>query len=145
MYREHLQKLEGVWTGTEVVIAESGRYEAAGRWSFHTIFDGQFLIADYIQTAPDKPTSVGHGVFRKDEKTNKLTVTWFRSPAATPTQQSDGVADGDRLVFIEEGDGSSTRTTYALALNRLSIVTERSTNGNDWTSVFEGAYRRPRG
>lgn len=145
MYREHLQKLEGVWIGTERVVGDGERFEATGRWSFHTIFDGRFLIADYIQTAHDRPVSVGHGVFRKDERTEKLTVTWFRSPAATSTQQSDGVADGDRLIFVEHDGKSSKRTTYALALNRLSIITETSPDGSEWTSVFEGAYRRPRG
>jgi hypothetical protein len=144
MYREQMQKLEGVWSGVEHVEGENGRYDATGRWAFHTIFDGRFLLADYIQTAPDKQTSVGHGVFRKDDTTEKLTVTWFRSPAATPTQQSDGVADGDRMIFVETTGKTQTRTTYAVALNRLTIVTERSTNGTDWTSIFEGTYGRPR-
>ena len=145
MYREHLQKLEGVWTGAEQVQNGAGRYEANGRWEFRTLFDGRFLLADYIQTAPDKPTSVGHGVFRKDDNTDKLTVTWFRSPMATETQQSDGVAEADRLIFVEVGDKTTTRTTYSVALNRLTVVTEASTNnGNDWNTIFEGSYRRPR-
>lgn len=144
MYRENLQKLEGVWTGAEQVHAEGGKYEATGRWEFRTLFDGRFLLADYVQTAPDKPTSVGHAVFRKDDGTDKLTVTWFRSPVATPTQQSDGVADGDRLIFLENVDKIQTRTTYAIALNRLTVITESSTNGAEWTTIFDGNYRRPR-
>ena len=144
MYRDQLQKLEGVWTGPEQVHGDGGQYEATGRWEFRTLFDGRFLLADYIQTAPDKPTSVGHGVFRKDENSDKLAVTWFRSPAATETQQSDGVADGDRLIFLENGGKLSTRTTYSVALNRLTIITEGSTNGGEWAPIFEGTYRRPR-
>ena len=145
MYRAHLQKLEGVWTGEEQVEGDGGKFTATGRLTFHTIFDGRFLLVDYIQNVPDKPPSVGHGVFRKDDDTNKLTVTWFRSPSATPSQQSDGVAEGDALIFVENNGKASTRTTYTLALNRLNVITERSTNGNDWTTIFEGAYRRPRG
>ena len=145
MYKIELQKLEGVWTGTERIVHNGETSEATGRWEFHTIFDGRFLLCDYIQTAPDKPTSVGHGVFRLEDTTGSLSVTWFRSPAATPTQQSEGVAEGDKLIFVEKSDGSQTRTTYSVALNRLTIITEEGPNGTDWKTIFEGSYRRPRG
>jgi hypothetical protein len=145
VYQSELQKLEGVWTGTERIDSDEGRYEATGRWEFHTIFDGRFLLCNYIQTAPDRPTSVAHGVFRKDDRTSALTVSWFRSPRATTTQQEDGVAEGDRLIFVEKIDDVSTRTTYSVALNRLSVLTERSVRGGEWKSVFDGSYRRPRG
>ena len=145
MYRSELQKLEGVWTGTEQVNADGGRYEATGRWEFHTVFDGRFLLADYIQTAADRPTSVGHGVFRKDAKTGILMVTWFRSPEPSTTQQTDGASESDRLAFIEKINDVSTRTTYVVALNQLSVITERSTNGSEWIVVLQGSYKRPRG
>jgi hypothetical protein len=38
-----------------------------------------------------------------------------------------------------------TRTTYSVALNRLSIITELSVGGGEWKPVFVGSYRRPRG
>jgi hypothetical protein len=145
MYRGELAKLEGVWTGTEHIDSDEGRYQATGRFEFHTLFDGRFLICDYIQTAPDRPTSVGHGVFRKDDKTNALTVSWFRDPGPTTTQQGDGVAEGDKLIFVEKIGDVSTRTTYAVALNRLTVTTERSIKGSEWKSVFDGTYKRPRG
>lgn len=145
MYRSELQKLEGVWTGTEQIDGADGRYEASGRLEFHTVFDGRFLLCDYIQTAPERPTSVGHGVFRKDSTTAALTATWFRSPAATSTQLTDGVSEGDRLVFLETIKDTTTRTTYSVALNRLTVITERMIGGGEWKPVFEGSYRRPRG
>lgn len=147
MYKVELQKLEGVWTGSETVGADNSndRYEATGRWEFHTVFDGRFLLCDYIQNAPDKPTSIGHGVFRQDDRTGALSVTWFRSPSATPTQQSEGVAEADKLIFIEVIDKLTTRTTYSVALNRLTVITELSRSEGDWTKIFEGSYRRPRG
>jgi hypothetical protein len=145
MYRRELQKLEGVWTGTERIDGEEGRHEAQGRWDFHTVFDGRFLLCDYVQTAPERAPSVGHGVFHKDDITAALSVSWFRSPPASSTQQNDGVAEGDMLVFVEATPSGSTRTTYSVALNRLSVVTERSARGGAWKTVFEGSYRRPRG
>jgi hypothetical protein len=123
MYQNELQKLEGVWTGTERIDGEEGCHDAQGRWEFHTVFDGRFLLCDYVQTARDRPTSVGHGVFRKD----------------------DGVAEGEMLVFMEATANASTRTTYSVVLNRLSVITERSVRGGEWKAVFEGTYRRPRG
>ena len=38
MYRAQLQKLEGVWTGTEQVDLDGKQYEATGRWELHTVF-----------------------------------------------------------------------------------------------------------
>lgn len=147
MYRAELQKLEGVWTGSERSSdTDAGPTEATGRWEFHTIFDGKFLLCDYIQSAKDRPTSVAHGVFCKDEETNSaLTVTWFRSPKATGAQQTIGIAEGDKLIFVETVAKTSTRTTYQVALNRLTVITERSVGGNEWKPIFEGSYRRPRG
>jgi len=145
MYRGELAKLEGVWTGTERIDDEDAHYEATGRMEFHTVFDGRFLLCDYIQTAADRPTAVGHGVFHKDERSGALTVSWFRSPGATSNQQADGIAEGDRLIFVETVGEVSTRTTYSVALNRLTVITERSKSGSEWKSVFEGSYRRPRG
>jgi hypothetical protein len=49
------------------------------------------------------------------------------------------------MVFVETPPNGSTRTTYSVALNRLSIVTERSVREDGWKSVFVGSYRRPRG
>ena len=145
MYRGELQKLEGVWTGTERVDHDGVKFEATGRWEFHTVFDGRFLLCDYVQTAPDRQTSIGHGVFRKDDKSGALMVTWFRSPSATPSQQGDGIAEGDKLIFVEKIGEVSTRSTYSIALNRLTVLTERSQNGAEWKTIFEGSYRRPRG
>ncbi len=142
MYRGELQKLEGVWTGTERVDEAGAPYDATGRLVFQTVFDGQFLLCDYVQTAPDRPTSVGHGVFRKDARTQALTVSWFRNPVSTATQQADAVAEGDRLVFLETHDGRTTRTTYAVVMDRLSVRTDCSIRGSEWKPIFEGSYRR---
>jgi len=137
----HLQRLEGVWTGTEHISEGSNEYEASGRLVFQALFDGRFLLCDYAQTAPGRPTAYAHGVFRCDERSSALAVTWFRSPAATPGQQADAVAEGDRLIFYETIDGSTTRTSYSSMLDRLTVYTERGT-GDDWKKIFEGTYRR---
>jgi hypothetical protein len=145
VYRSALQKLEGVWTGPERVDSDQAPYDATGRWEFHTVFDGRFLLCDYIQTAAERPTSVGHGVFCKDDQSGALMVSWFRSPGPTVSQQRCGVAEGDALIFVETVDKMSTRTTYSVVLNRLTVHTERSTSGGEWKTIFDGAYRRPHG
>jgi len=138
MYREEFKKLEGVWSGTERV--EGATY--TGRIVFQTVFDSRFLLCDHVQTAPDKPASVAHGVFRRDGRTQALTMTWFRDPVATGMQHTDAVAEGDKLVFVETIDGRMTRTTYAVVMDKLSIHTECSTRGDEWRRVFEGTYKR---
>ncbi len=142
MYRSELKKLEGVWNGTERIIDDTSEYEATARLVFQTVFDGRFLTCDYIQTVPDRPQSVAHGVFRRDDRTEALTVTWFRSPAPTATQQADAVSESDKLVFIETVDGRTTRTTYTVAMDKLAIRTDLSLPSGEWKPILEGTYRR---
>jgi hypothetical protein len=142
MYLAELEKLEGVWTGKETVIDGDRSYEATARLVFQTVFDGRFLLCDYMQTVPDRPVSVGHGVFRRDVSTDALTVTWFRSPAGTSSQQATAVAEGDTLVFVETVDGRTTRTRYTPLRDQLSIRTECSAGGDNWKPLLEGSYRR---
>lgn len=141
MLNAHLQRLEGVWTGTEHISEGSSEYEASARLVFQAVFDGRFLLCDYAQTVPGQPTAYAHGVFRCDERTSALTVTWFRSPAAAPGQQTSAVAEGDKLIFYEAIDGRTTRTSYSSMLDRLIIYTERGAR-DDWKKIFEGTYRR---
>src|SRR4051812_23899065 len=142
MYRDEFMRFEGVWTGTERISDGARSFEATARLVFQTVFDGRFLLCDYVQTAPDRPTTVAHGVFRHDEQKNALSVTWFRSPAATASQQADAVADGEKLQFLETIDGRTTRTTYAIAMDRLTIRTECDAGNGDWRPLLEGTYRR---
>src|SRR5262249_48124303 len=130
-----LQRLEGVWTGTEHVCDGSRDYDASGRLVFQTVFDGRFLLCDYMQTAPERSTMFAHGVFRRDDRTNTIAVTWFRSRATAPNQQSDAIAEGDTLIFIETIDRRTTRTSYRIVMDRLSISTECSTGGGEWQRI----------
>lgn len=142
MYREELRKLEGVWVGSERVDDGGTLFEASSRLVFQLVFDGKFLTCDYVQTGIDKKVSVGHGVFRSDDRTSKLTVTWFRSPVATTVQQTEGVADGDKLIFLEVIGNRTTRTTYAAQMDKLSVRTESLVGSGEWRTVLEGTYRR---
>jgi len=141
MFNLELQRLEGVWTGSEHVSDGANDYRSSGRLVFQTVFDGRFLLCDYMQTAPERPTAFAHGVFRHDDRSKALTVTWFRSPSATASQQADAVAEGDKPIFYETVDACTTRTTYTVLMDRLSVCTDRAT-GEDWKRIFEGSYRR---
>jgi hypothetical protein len=80
-------------------------------------------------------------VFRQDECSKALTVTWFRSPTATASQQANAVAEGEKPIFYETVDARTTRTTYVVLRDQLSVCTDRA-NGDDWKRIFEGTYRR---
>jgi len=141
MLNLELQRLEGVWKGTEHVSDGTNDYSSSGRLVFQTVFDGRFLLCDYVQTAPERPIAVAHGVFRRHDHSKALTVTWFRDPSATATQQVDAVAEGDKPIFYETVGAHTTRTTYAVVMDRLSVCTDRAM-GDDWKRIFEGSYRR---
>lgn len=142
MFHAELQKLEGVWTGKETVMDGDRPYEATARLVFQTVFDGRFLLCDYVQSIPERPVSVAHGVFRRDDTTDALTVTWFRSPAATSSQQANAVAEGDTLIFVESVGGRTTRTRYTALRDQLTIRTECAAGNDNWTPLLEGSYRR---
>lgn len=141
MFNMDLQRLEGVWTGTEHVNDGVNEYNSSGRLVFQTVFDGRFLLCDYVQTAPDRPAAVAHGVFRREDRSKALTVTWFRIPIATAGQQANAVSEGDKAIFYETVDAQTTRTTYTVVLDRLFVHTDRAA-GEDWDRIFEGTYRR---
>lgn len=141
MFESELLRLEGVWTGTEHVRDGGNTYDASARLVFQTVFDGRFLLCDYTQTAPARPTVFAHGVFRRDDGTDALTVTWFRKRAAS-SQQADAVAEGGALVFFETVDGRTTRTSYSIVMDRLSVYTERANGDDGWNRIFDGSYRR---
>ena len=137
-----LERLEGVWTGTEQVRDGIHSFDATARLVFQTLFDGRFLLCEYIQKSPQRPTAFAHGVFRRDVHTNAIAVTWFRTDRAAPHEQADAGAEGDALLFVETIDGRTTRTTYRIVMDRLSVYTEHATPGGEWHRIFEGAYRR---
>jgi hypothetical protein len=141
MFNLEWQRLEGVWSGTEHVSDGVNEYISSGRLVFQTVFDGRFLLCDYVQTAPERPTAFAHGVFHRDDHSKALTVTWFRSPTPTASQQANAVAEDDKPIFYETGDAGTTRTTYVVHMDRLSVCTDRAM-GDDWKRIFEGTYRR---
>jgi hypothetical protein len=140
-FNSELQQLEGVWNGIEHVV-DDDIHDASARLVFQAVFDGRFLLCDYMQTAVERPTAFAHGVFRRDDRTAALTVTWFRSQAATPSQQTDAIAEDGALTFFETVDGRTTRTKYSVVRDRLSVFTERAIPDDEWTRIFEGSYRR---
>jgi hypothetical protein len=79
---------------------------------------------------------------RIDDRTDALTVTWFRSPVATPSQQANAVAEGETLVFVETIGERTTRTSYKCLRDQLSIRTECAARDGNWKPVLEGSYRR---
>ena len=52
MLNPDLQRLEGVWIGVEHIRDDGKDYDASGRLVFQSVFDGRFLLCDYVQTAP---------------------------------------------------------------------------------------------
>jgi hypothetical protein len=71
-----------------------------------------------------------------------VTVAWFRSRGATGARLAVAVAEGDKLAFSETVDGRTTRTTYAAAMDKLTIRTDLLVEGGEWKPIMSGTYRR---
>jgi hypothetical protein len=62
-------------------------------------------------------------------------------PDRERSEQANAVAEGDKPIFYETVDACTTRTSYVVVMDRLSVSTDRAM-GDDWNRIFEGTYRR---
>jgi hypothetical protein len=103
MFDLELQRLEGVWTGTEKVSDGVNDYSSSGRLVFQTVFDGRFPLCDYVQTA-QQANAVAEGdkpIFYEtvDACTTRTTSVVLRDRLSVCTDR----AHGDDWKRIFEG------------------------------------------
>jgi hypothetical protein len=141
----HLASLAGEWRGEEILHPSAWapeRRTAIGTFSSKMILDGMYLTHDYVEERDGKVVFRGHGIYGWDPKRERYTMHWFDSMGFPPSETL-GVLDGATLTFQNSGAHGHARYTYALLdADRFTFRIDNSRDGQSWSPVMEGEYRR---
>ncbi len=144
---ERLEVLAGSWDGEERMYPSQWDPEggtAAGRTTSRLALNGFALISDYEQKRDGKVTFTGHGVYTYDPEEERYTLHWFDC-LGSPPEVFSGRFDGDVLTLAHGGPGMHVRLTYDLrSPDELVSKMEMSADGADWSTLFDGLYKRRR-
>ncbi len=146
--RDKLRALTGTFTVRETLApspSEPGGSTASAKSVTRMDCGGRFAIADYAQLEAGEVVFAGHGVYGYDAKQGCYTMYWFDS--ATPggfINPARGSWQGDTLTFVREGEDSWGRYTYEFADDGYTFRLERSTDGQQWSTLMRSVYTRVR-
>ena len=144
---EHLElaAFAGSWVGEEILHPSPWAPEkraAIGRFENRIGVDGLYLITDYEEEREGKIVFRGHGVYGWDAARERFTMFWFDSMGFSPNETL-GTWQGDTLTYTNRGPHGHARYVHQIAdasTYRFSI--ENSRDGEAWTLIMEGTYRR---
>ena len=144
-HHRKLAALAGEWVGEETLHPSPWAPEtrtAVGRFSSRIDLDGMYLVTDYVESRDGSVVFRGHGVYGWSAKKERYTMHWFDS-MGMPPNETLGVWEGDSLVFSGSGEHGHGRYVYTLrGDDRMAFRIESSKDGNAWTTIMEGEYRR---
>jgi hypothetical protein len=139
-----LAQLAGSWEGTETMhpspwMPQGGT--AIGRFESRML-DGFFLIHDYEQEQGGHVNFRGHGMYGWSAATQKYSMYWADSMGTDPNlAYGDWV--GDTITFQHAGPMGHHRYIYKLiGADRFAFRIESSRDGEAWTAMMDGEYRR---
>jgi hypothetical protein len=142
---QKLAAFAGSWVGEEILHPSPWAPEkrtAVGRFENRIGVDGMYLITDYEEERDGKVVFRGHGVYGWDTRRERFTMFWFDSMGFSP-HETLGTWEGETLAFTQRGDHGHARYVYEVKdadTYRFSI--ENSRDGETWTLVMEGIYKR---
>ena len=141
---ESLKKLEGLWSGDEMMKASpmGPGGKTSGRMNFKMDLGGFFLFQDYAQQMGGKTTFEGRGIIGWDKRWNHYCWYWVDAMGVMPITPMRGNWEGNSLVFYEEG--ARARFTYRIdGRDSLSFTMEGSQDGGrTYAELLEGRYHR---
>jgi len=147
---EHLRRLVpsvGVWEGEERLADPNGppgaRIIAKGQSEARLAVGGAVLATDYRQTIGGKDTMQGHAVTIWSSRDGRYRMYFFDSSGGDPSV-FQGNMTGDTLVLEGEGPNGSRirhRTDHPDG-ETMRTRSDMTFDGESWTEVFEGVYRR---
>jgi Protein of unknown function (DUF1579) len=139
-----LAALEGDWIAEETLHPSPWSPQAktaTGRSHNRMGIDGFFLINDYTQEQDGQVVFRGHGVYGWDAKRERYTMHWFDS-MGMPPRETLGTFEGNTLVFDNRSEMGHSRYRYVLESDAYRFTIEVSRDGEHFTPVMEGNYRR---
>jgi hypothetical protein len=143
-----LRILAGHWQGRETLYPAP--WDAAGGTATavvdnRVVLDGFALVQEYQQSRASGPNFAGHAVLWWDSAAGQHVMTWFDAMSGTPTEYRGGF-DGEVLTLTSAvAQGGFSRCTFDCRTPaRYQFMLEVSADGQAWTPVLDGVYRRER-
>jgi hypothetical protein len=139
-----LELLVGSWRGEETMYPShwdpTGRV-ATGRLEWQFGIDDLFLIGGAEQEHDGVVVYKGHGVWSYNPRTDLYSLHWFDSASGLP-EEFTGRFEGDRLLVGHAGHVHTTLCNDLSDPDNLRTQMRMSTDGETWTTLMDGSYRR---
>ena len=140
-----LERLAGDWEGVETMHPSQWDPKggvARARNHSRLALGGFAIISDYEQERDGVVNFTGHGVYTYAPESDRYTLHWFDS-MGSPPEVFVGSFSGDVLTLAHGGPGMHVRMTTDLSAgDSMKSKMEMSPDGNEWTVLFDGTYRR---
>jgi hypothetical protein len=135
----------GTWAGDETLYPSESDPKggpATGRWTVKAGVDGFCLLVDYEESRDGKVSYRGHGVHGFDARDQCFYAYWFDNLGMMPARAVKATLDGDTYAYRESSPRGHTRMTYAWRGGDFTFTIERSEDGERWSPMHDGRYRR---
>lgn len=143
-HHARLAALAGRWEGEETMHPSPWvPEERVGSATLENrVGAGGFVLAqDYVQRMGDEVTFQAHGVFSIHD--GEVRLHWWDAMGMGP-EIFRGAWEGERLVLRARSPMGHTRTTWIVRGDTYEHVMEMSKDGEAWSVLMEGRYRRLR-
>lgn len=146
---EALQRLadrNGRWVGREEMAPSAWTPEgmsATGHTTTRAALNGCAIIGDYRQEADGRTVFEGHSVTIFDPDADEYVMYWFDS-LGSPVNVFRGRLEGEVLEMWGPGPGGSQMRHRSELLDdgTLRHVSDTTEDGETWTTLMTGEYRR---
>ncbi len=135
----------GTWHGNEQLYPSKWDPKggpATGRWTVKAGVDGFCLLVDYEESRDGRVDYRGHGVHSFDARDECFYVHWFDNLGVVPRSAVRATLDGETYSYRESSAAGHTPMTYAWNDGDFTFTIERSEDGERWSPMHEGRYRR---
>lgn len=138
-----LARLAGTWEGPETMQPSPWSPAAETRHgrSESRVFEGFFVVSEYVQRAGDAITFRGHGVYSFDPADKKYVMYWFDSMGGAGGV-ARGTMDGNVLTFLNASPMGHHRYRYTFGDGTLRFDMALSKDGTTWTDLMNAAYKK---
>jgi hypothetical protein len=140
--QEKLKTFVGEWRGRETMHPGPWLPQGAvrdARISNRMALDGFAVIQDYAQFDGANATFEGHAVILKSPQADGYEMHWFDSFSPSLFK---GSFDGRKAVFTSDSPMGRARATFEFAGESYTFRMESSPDGESWTPMMDGEYRR---
>jgi Protein of unknown function (DUF1579) len=140
-----LEKMAGEWSGKETMYPSPWDPKggvASARLKSQMALGGFALVSDYEQERDGTVTYQGHAVYTYDPNEQTYSLHWFDS-MGSPAEAFRGKFEGGVLTLLSRNARGHARMSYDLSgKDALKSKMEVSEDGENWTTFFDGEYRR---